>query len=192
MIFLSSYRIFNNSPQGVGQKLRLKFFMRNNLIILVLLSTVFTLNAKAEDEALVTFKSLNLETAMEVANGALVECRKRGFQIAVAVVDRSGILKVILRDRFAGPHTPETARRKAWTAISFRTDTQQLAELTQPGELVSGTRQIKNALMLGGGVQILSAGSIVGGVGVSGAPGGDSDDVCARAGITAVEDKLAF
>jgi uncharacterized protein GlcG (DUF336 family) len=46
--------------------------------------------------------------------------------------------------------------------------------------------------MLGGGVQILSAGSTVGGIGVSGAPGGDSDDVCARAGILAVEDKLAF
>ena len=58
--------------------------------------------------------------------------------------------------------------------------------------MVSGTRQIENALMLGGGVQILSAGSIVGGVGVSGAPGGDSDDICARAGITVIEDKLAF
>ena len=152
----------------------------------------FSVRANADNHALITFKSLNLETAIEVAEGALAECRKRGFQIAVAVVDRSGVLQVTLRDRFAGPHTPETARRKAWTAISFRTDTQQLAELTQPGEIVSGTRQIKDALMLGGGVQILSAGSIVGGVGVSGAPGGDSDDVCARAGIAGIEDKLAF
>ena len=166
--------------------------MKKNLIILIFFSSIITFSTKAEDNALITYKSLSLETALEVANGALKECRKRGFQIAVAVVDRSGVLKVILRDRFAGPHTPETARRKAWTAISFRTDTQQLAELTQPGELVSGTRQIENALMLGGGVQILSAGSIVGGVGVSGAPGGDSDDICARAGITVIEDKLAF
>ncbi len=151
-----------------------------------------SLPALADKHALVTFKSLTLETAMEVAQGALKACRDGGFQVAVAVVDRSGVLQVVLRDRFAGPHTPETARRKAWTAISFRTDTQQLAEATQPGEMVSGVRDIEGALMLGGGVQILSAGSLVGGVGVSGAPGGDSDDACARAGIAAIEDKLAF
>lgn len=156
------------------------------------LVAVLSLPALADEDTFVTSKSLTLETATEVAQGALAECRKRGFQVAVAVVDRSGILQVVLRDRFAGPHTPETARRKAWTAISFRTDTQQLAEVTQPGEMVSGVRDIEGALMLGGGVQILSAGSLVGGVGVSGAPGGDSDDACARAGIAAIEDKLAF
>ncbi len=151
-----------------------------------------SLPALADEDTFVTSKSLNLKTALEVAQGALKACRDGGFQVAVAVVDRSGILQVLLKDRFAGPHTPETARRKAWTAISFRTDTQQLAELTQPGELASGTRDIEGAMMLGGGVQILSAGSIVGGVGVSGAPGGDFDDACARAGIAAIEDKLAF
>jgi uncharacterized protein GlcG (DUF336 family) len=166
--------------------------MLKRIIPAFILAAALSSPAQADNHALVTFKSLNLETAMEVAQGALAECRKRGFQIAVAVVDRSGVLQVTLRDRFAGPHTPETARRKAWTAISFRTDTQQLAEVTQPGEMVSATRDIEGALMLGGGVQILSAGSTVGGVGVSGAPGGDSDDACARAGIAAVEDKLAF
>ncbi len=166
--------------------------MLKRFIPALVLSAALSLPAQANEHALVTFKSLNLETAMEVAEGALKACRDDGFQVAVAVVDRSGILQVLLRDRFAGPHTPETARRKAWTAISFRTDTQQLAELTQPGELASGTRDIEGAMMLGGGVQILSAGSIVGGVGVSGAPGGDRDDVCARAGIAAIEDKLAF
>ncbi len=166
--------------------------MLKRLIPALVLSAALSLPAQADKHALVTFKSLTLETAMEVAEGALKACRDGGFQVAVAVVDRSGVLQVVLRDRFAGPHTPETARRKAWTAISFRTDTQQLAKLTQPGELVSATRDIEGALMLGGGVQILSAGSIVGGVGVSGAPGGDSDDACARAGIAAVEDKLAF
>ena len=151
-----------------------------------------SLPAQAEKHALVTFKSLNLETAMEVAEGALKACRDGGFQVAVAVVDRSGVLQIVLRDRFAGLHTPETARRKAWTAVSFRTDTQQLAEASLSGEMVSGVRDIEGALMLGGGVPILFAGSLIGGGGVSGAPGGDRDDVCARAGITAIEDKLAF
>ncbi len=149
-------------------------------------------SVQAQEDALVTFKTLSLATAMELAQGALAECRKRGFQVAVSVVDRSGNVLVILRDRFAGLHTPETARRKAWTAVSFRTDTQELARLTQPGELIFGLRDIPGALMLGGGVPVEAAGSTVGGVGVSGAPGGDSDDACARAGIEAVVDKLEF
>ncbi|HJO74505.1 MAG TPA: heme-binding protein [Rhodospirillales bacterium] len=147
---------------------------------------------QAQEGALITFKTLTLEAATELAQGALAECRKRGFQVAVAVVDRGGNVQVMLRDRFAGPHTTETARRKAWTAVSFHTDTQAMATLTQPGELVFGTRQIPGALMLGGGVPIEAGGSIVGGVGVSGAPGGDSDDACARAGIEAIFDKLEF
>ena len=102
----------------------------------------------------------NLETAMEVAEGALKACRDSGFQVAVAVVDRSGVLQVVLRDRFAGLHTPETARRKAWTAVSFRTDTQQLAEASLSGEMVSGVRDIEGALMLGGGVPILDRKSV--------------------------------
>lgn len=156
------------------------------------LLTALSSSVQAQEDALITFKTLSLGTAMELAQGALAECRKRGFQVAVSVVDRSGNVLVILRDRFAGPHTPETARRKAWTAVSFRTDTQQLAKLTQPGESISGIRDITGALMLGGGVPVEAAGSIVGGVGVSGAPGGDSDDACARAGIEAVVDKIEF
>ncbi|MBL4691647.1 MAG: heme-binding protein [Rhodospirillales bacterium] len=148
--------------------------------------------AKAQEGALVTFKSLNLETALELAEAALADCRKRGFQVAVAVVDRSGILQVTLRDRFAGPHTPETARRKAWTAINFRTNTGELADLTQPGKPQSGARDITNVLMLGGGVPVEAAGALVAGVGVSGAPGGDLDEACAQAGIEAIADKIAF
>ena len=149
-------------------------------------------SVQAQEGALITFKTLTLEAATELAQGALAACRKGGFQVAVAVVDRGGNVQVILRDRFAGPHTTETARRKAWTAVSFRTDTQQLAEASLSGEMVSGVRDIEGALMLGGGVPILFAGSLIGGVGVSGAPGGDSDDACARAGIEAVVDKLEF
>jgi len=78
--------------------------------------------AKAE-EALISFKVLSPAAALELAQATLEACRNEGYQVAVAVVDRFGITQVILRDRYAGPHTPETARRKAWTAVSFRTDT---------------------------------------------------------------------
>jgi uncharacterized protein GlcG (DUF336 family) len=147
--------------------------------------------AKAE-EALISFKVLSPAVALELAQATLEACRSAGYQVSVAVVDRSGITQVILRDRFAGPHTPETARRKAWTAVSFRTDTLEMAKLTQAGQEQSGVRQVTGALLIGGGVPVEAAGSLVGGIGVSGAPGGPADDSCARAGIEAIEDKIAF
>lgn len=144
------------------------------------------------DEPLVSFKIMALDTAQALAKAALGACQKEGFQVSVAIVDRFGNLQVLLRDRFAGPHTPETARRKAWTAVSFRTDTLELSEFTQSGRPQSAARDIPGALMLGGGVPVEAAGNIVGGVGISGAPGGQQDDACARAGIAAVEDKISF
>lgn len=154
--------------------------------------SLMTMQAIAEDDALVTHKTLGLELATDLAEAALQSCRDADFQVAVAVVDRFGTLQVLLRDRLAGPHTPDTARRKAWTAVSFRSDTQSLVELTASGSPQAAARDITDALMLGGGVPVEAAGSIVGGVGVSGAPGGIEDDRCARAGIEAVIDRLEF
>jgi uncharacterized protein GlcG (DUF336 family) len=146
--------------------------------------------ALAQD-ALVSFKVLSPETAMKAAQAALDSCRAEGYQVTVAIVDRFGVAQVIIRDRFAGPHTPSTARRKAWTAVSFRTDTVELNALSEANEF-SGIRHVDGALMVGGGVPIEAAGSIVGGIGISGAPSGKLDDDCARAGIAAIEDDIAF
>ncbi len=146
----------------------------------------------ADGHALFTTQSLTPEAAMKAATAALEKCRADGYQVAVAVVDRMGNMQVMVRDRFAGAHTPDTARRKAWTATSFRTNTTDLLDMTAPGQPQSGVRQITGALMLGGGVMIEAAGSMVGAIGVSGAPGGELDDICAEAGIAAIEDDIAF
>jgi uncharacterized protein GlcG (DUF336 family) len=148
--------------------------------------------AQEESEALVSFSVMKPEIAVKLAEAAMESCREEGAQIAVAVVDRFGTLQMMLRDRFAGAHTPETARRKAWTAVSFRADTLTLSETTKPGSEAYGANFITEALMLGGGVPVEAQGSIIGAVGVSGAPGGDMDDACARAGIDAVAADLAF
>jgi uncharacterized protein GlcG (DUF336 family) len=81
---------------------------------------------------------------------------------------------------------------KAWTAVSFRTDTAELARATQPGSPQSGIRHRPRVSAVGGGVMIEGAGSLLGGIGVSGAPGGDRDEVCARAGVRAIQDSLDF
>ena len=143
-------------------------------------------------EPLVTYKMLSPEIALDSARAALAECRKRGYQVAVAVVDRFGVTQVMLRDRFAGAHTPATAAAKAWTAASFRTDTSALMAVSQPGMPQAGLRNLPGAVILGGGIIIEGAGSLVGAIGVSGAPGGDADDACAKAGIDAIRDRLDF
>jgi len=147
--------------------------------------------ARGQD-ATYTVKLMTPETALKAAQAALAKCRSDGYQVAVAVVDRSGVTQVMLRDRFAGPHTVAMATDKAWTAVSFRTPTADLAKATQPGSPQSGIRNRSRVAAVAGGLLIESAGALVGGIGVSGAPGGDRDDVCARAGISAIRDSLEF
>lgn len=141
-------------------------------------------------EGLVDHKVLSPDMALELARATLEACRAKGFQVAVAVVDRFGQPQVMLRDRYAGPHTSSTATGKAWTAVSFRTNTTELIAITQPGQPQAGLRNLPNVVMLGGGMVIEARGSILGAVGVSGAPGGAEDDECARTGIETVRDRL--
>lgn len=137
-------------------------------------------------------RSLTPETALKAAQAALEHCRKQGWQAAVAVVDRSGIPQVMLRDRFAGPHTVRVSINKAWTAASFRTPTRELAAETQAGRPMSGIRNTPRFVAVGGGQLIEASGSSLGAIGVSGAPGGDADDACAAAGIKAIADAIEF
>lgn len=165
--------------------------MQVRRLILALLVGATSASAQ-EHEAMVTFQSLKPEVALEMAQTALRSCRDAGYQVGVSVVDRFGVEQVFLRDQFAGPHVRETAFRKAWTAVSFRTDTVSLDQSTRPDGSASGIRAISLALPLGGGVPVDAAGSLVAGIGVSGAPSPDLDDECARDGIAAIEDRIAF
>ena len=147
--------------------------------------------AKAED-ATVTYKSLTPEVALEAARAALQQCRTDGYQISVAVVDRFGETQVLLRDRYAGLPANRTAIDKAWTSVGFRADTSQLAASVKDGTLDPRLANRPRIAMLGGALKIEAAGTLLGAIGVSGAPGGDKDEKCARAGLDAIRDKLDF
>ena len=162
-----------------------------NLLAATAISCLLAGSATAQ-EAVVTYKSLSPELALDLARAALADCRKRGFQVTVAVVDRFGVTQVLLRDRFAGPHTVPTATGKAWTAVSFRTSTAELNAMSQPGSMQAGIRNLPGAVIIGGGLTVEAGGSLLGAIGVSGAPGGDADEACAKAGIDAVRDRLDF
>lgn len=167
---------------------------RNFAALTMALAALIAPPASAEEDSpFVAFQVLKPEVAMEMAQAALTACRAGGYQVGVTVVDRFGLPQAFLRDRFAGAHVYETSRRKAWTAVSFRTNTSDLARDTAAGQPAAAIRQLSEALPLGGGLVVFEgAGSIVAGIGVSGAPSPSLDDDCAQAGIDAVEDRIAF
>lgn len=144
------------------------------------------------DAATFSMRFMSPQTALKAAQATLASCRAQGFQVAVAVVDRAGQPQVLLRDRFAGAHTADMALGKAWTAASFRRTTAELAAETQAGKPMSGIRDLPRVIAAGGGVPIDEGGTLWGAIGVSGGPGGEADESCARAGIKAVADELSF
>lgn len=146
----------------------------------------------ADKPAVMTFKSLTPEASLEVAQATLKACREANYQVTVAVVDRGGVVQTLLRDRFAGMHTPVTAIGKARAALSFRTNTTEMSDLTQAGKEASGVRHIPGVVMVGGGVMIRAAGELIGAIGVSGAPGGKVDEECALKGLSTIQDRLDF
>ena len=163
--------------------------MKKLLLILFLLASPIN----AEESAFVEFRALKPEIYLSMAEAALKHCRNAGFQVGVMVTDRFGIPQVFLRDRYAGVHVFEMTERKAWTAVTFRTSTTELANITQPGMPLSGLRDLSKSVLLGGGLPVMDGdGSLVAGIGISGAPGPEEDEACALAGIAAVEDEIAF
>lgn len=164
---------------------------RGSAALVLALAPVAALPAHAQAPKLtLPLTTLQTGAALTAAQAALARCQKDGYTVTVAVVDRSGGALAVLRDPLAGPHTVQTAIGKAYTAVSFRTDTTELAALTQAGRPSSGVRALTGVIAVGGGMMIRAKGSLVGGIGVSGAPGGDQDDACAKAGIAAISDSL--
>lgn len=161
------------------------------LFCLAALTGSVSLCAHAQDGTY-TVKLLTPETAQKAASAALAQCRQSGYQVGVAVVDRSGTLIAFVRDRFAGPHTVDMATNKAWTAASFKIPTLTLGVQTQTGTSLSAIRDLPKVAAVGGGLPIEASGSLVGAIGVSGAPGGEADEACAQAGIKAIADALDF
>jgi uncharacterized protein GlcG (DUF336 family) len=159
--------------------------MKHALLVLMLVVT-----GAAGQKMLATYSTLTTTAAQRAAQAAFDRCSKDGYRVTVAVVDRGGQPLAVVRDNLAGSHTVSTAIGKAATAVSFRVDTKELAAQTQPGSAQSGIRALPNVVAIAGGVMVQAKGALAGGIGVSGAPGGDADEVCAKAGADAIGDAL--
>jgi uncharacterized protein GlcG (DUF336 family) len=138
-------------------------------------------------------KNVSVRMALAIAETALAEC---GDRVSVAVVDRSGRLRVFLQGDGAAPHNIELARRKAYTAETFGRSSLEWAQRTEAGAAVtnqniSGQRALTDVIPLQGGVPIKAGDVTIGGIGLSGAPnGGAQEEACGKAGIAKVADQL--
>ena len=134
---------------------------------------------------MISTKRLTLPVAVKIAQAAVAECTKQGIQIGVTVVDREGIVQVALRDTIAAQITVPISKGKAYTAANFNAATSAL------GDRANGPiGRAPGIIMSAGGVPIQVGGSLIGAVGVSGAPSGEVDEQCAQAGVDAVMDDL--
>ena len=157
--------------------------MRNTIIFIswLLCSGV----ASADEEMMVDTKRMGLSTAVMMAQAAIDACTQKGIQIGVTVVDRDGMVQVTMRDTIAAPLTLTVSRAKAYTAANFNSSTTELADRAN-----GPIGRLPGVVMSAGGLPLQVSGYLLGAIGVSGAPSGETDEQCAQAGIDAVVDEL--
>lgn len=143
-------------------------------------------------QGLLPARDLSVGLALDAATAALANCTAQGYRVAVAVADRSGQVRVLLRGDGAGPHGGDAARLKAYTAASSGSPTLVWAENLRRGAPPPepGLVYLPGVLAIGGGVPIRAGDQIVGAIGVAGAPSGERDDACSQAGIASVAERL--
>jgi uncharacterized protein GlcG (DUF336 family) len=143
----------------------------------------------AASAAPLTEKNVSMHMALAIVEGVLEQCAKDGYKVSVVVVSNDGVVRASLRGDGTAPHTMEFARRKAYTARTRNQTSLEFMKLTDNPQSAY-LRQIPDVVAVGGGVPIRVGNVPIGAVGVSGAPGGEKDEVCANAGIARVADQL--
>ena len=154
-------------------------------VALVAAACLVALPASAQ---LIQRKDLSYAMAKTIAENALEACKARGYAVSVVVVDRGGDTMVALRNDDAGPHTMENARRKAYTARTFKMTTEDFVKEMATRPVRREQTSLPNVIAIGGGVPIKVGNDVIGGVGLSGSPG--VDEPCVMAGLDKVKDQL--
>jgi uncharacterized protein GlcG (DUF336 family) len=159
------------------------------LALLASVSMFIAAPALAQTPQVQVEKNISMAMSLAIIEGAIEQCTKDGYKVSVTIVDRGGNVAAQLRGDGTSPHTMEFSRLKAYTArIRNQTSLQTMKMIEDPA--TSFIKQIPGVVGVGGGVPIRAGSEVIGGVGVSGAPGGEKDEVCANAGIAKVEAAL--
>ena len=166
--------------------------MKKSLVLIAAASAALIFHTGAQAQSgLVTERTLSLDAAREAATVAIETCRKNGFRVTATVLNASGRTKVVLHDEGAGPHTIENSYRKAYTTISFRgIPSGDFGRNQAKNPPPHPALHLSNVTTAEGALPIKAGNEVVGAIGVSGAPGGDKDAVCAQAGIDRIAPHL--
>jgi uncharacterized protein GlcG (DUF336 family) len=154
----------------------------------LILSSACSTGAQAQGVLMV--REVSVDMAQAMAQAALEHCRKSKYKVSIAVVGRDGHLLAFLREDGAGQHTVELATRKAYTSRVFRQTSREFSQRLLDNPQSAGLRDTTGVMASIGGLPIKVGDEVIGGVGVSGAPGGQNDEACAQAGLDKVADKL--
>jgi uncharacterized protein GlcG (DUF336 family) len=138
---------------------------------------------------LLTEKSLSAAMAMTIAQTALETCTKQGYHVSVHVLGRNGEVLVAVRGDGAPPHTMENSQRKAYTARTFRIPSGEFAQRVKDNPSI-GAVHLSGIIAAQGALPIKAGDEVIGAVGVSGAPGGEKDEACSKAGLDKIADQL--
>ncbi|MCF6208572.1 MAG: heme-binding protein [Ghiorsea sp.] len=139
---------------------------------------------------IITVKNIGMDLARDLANQAVLACRAKGYQVSAVVVDRSGNLRASLRDDLAASFSLEISQRKANMALFAGTNTGAFKKAR--GDIRPELNHIAGLIVMRGGLNIMAGGNRVGAIGVSGAPGGDIDEACAKAALEKLSERLEF
>lgn len=142
------------------------------------------------DSDVLESRLMTLKLATDIAAAAVKSCRDAGYQVSAVVVDRSGAAQVVMRDVYASRFTVEIAERKANAVVLSGVSSSEFR--VNRADIVSEMNEVDGILVLDGAVPVRAAGTLLGAVGVSGAPGGDKDEACARAAVASVQERLEF
>ena len=155
----------------------------------LLVSTSVLASVPALAQAPQVEKNVSMAMALAIIQGTLEQCTKDGYKVSITIVDKAGNVAAQLRGDGTNPHTMEFGRLKAYTSRTRGQTSLEFMKLTSdPANAY--LKQIPNTVAVGGGVPIKAGNEVIGAVGVSGAPGGEKDEVCANAGIAKVADAL--
>lgn len=156
----------------------------------MLLTFVLAAAPWAGQAQVLTERNISLQLARTIADASIASCKTDGFDVTVAVVDRAGDLKLLLRADTSNPHNADLARRKAYTARTFGVTSTAFRDRTAGDGELAGQRYLGEVVPLGGGLPIVIGTERIGGLGLSGAPDQAADEKCARAGLAAAASSL--
>jgi uncharacterized protein GlcG (DUF336 family) len=165
---------------------------------LLALAGLLAASAARGEQGLIVHKAISLDMAMSMAHGSLDKCRSLNYKCAITVIDATGRTIIALQDDGANLHRFDVAHKKAYTALVYRRPSKEVVEgwskkTAEPVPLQEGTMPnppIEGTIDMGGGIPIVVGGDVIGAIAVSGAPGWDMDEACAKAGLAKVAEKL--